>query len=440
VISYFVDTKLPCTKSLRIELVQEMTLLYALCCKPKPVKCRISSLTPIHLAYILAGFLKTIAILRQPMKDNDYKRLKQVRQFAGLDFASNGELQDIVKMAGAICNVPIVMITLMDEEIQLIKIVAGADVESNTRENSFCKYLMPSNEVMVVPDATKDERFVDNAIVTGDFHIRFYAGAPLVTQDGLHMGSLCVFDQQPQDFSESQKELLSILSKQVMNNLELKLAILKLEDQREQADLSERKLRSFFNSSAVCHLLIGRYLQVLDFNRASNGFVQQLQKKKIKLGCNIIDFISEAFQEQFLACFHKAMNGKSTTKEVSFKLANGQLTWWNVTFIPVKDEGNNITMVGFSATNITENKRYLDEITKQNSSLAEIAYIHSHEYRRPVASIIGLMELIGTDENEPKKEYLQMMELAVKELDDKIKSVVRHSWPLPEKSIQNLSN
>ncbi len=360
------------------------------------------------------------------MIDNEYERLKIVRQFAELDFGNSKELRDIVMLATEICKVPIAMITLMDEDVQLIKVVTGAEMSSNTRENSFCKYLVNSSEVMVVPDASNDQRFETNPVVT-ELGIRFYAGAPLVTESGYHLGTLCIFDQKPRAFSERQKEMLAILSRQVINLMELKIGLLKIEEQKEKADLSERKLRAFFNNSESCHVLIGIDLQILDFNKSSMSFVNKQYQKKMRIGSNIMNFVSESYKNNFTYCFSRAIKGKRTTKEVQVNYANGKSIWWNISFIPVKDEEGKITGVGCNASDITEIKRYIDEITLKNSSLAKIAYIHSHEYRKPVASIIGLMQLIASDKNEPKKEYLQMMELAVRELDEKIKSVVHSS-------------
>ncbi len=360
------------------------------------------------------------------MIDNEYERLKIVRQFAELDFGNSKELRDIVMLATEICKVPIAMITLMDEDVQLIKVVTGVEMSSNTRENSFCQYLVNSSEVMVVPDASNDQRFYSNPVVT-DLGIRFYAGAPLVTESGYHLGTLCIFDQKPRAFSERQKEMLAILSRQVINLMELKIGLLKIEEQKEKADLSERKLRAFFNNSESCHVLIGTDLQILDFNKSTMSFVNRQYQKKMSIGSNIMNFVSDSYKSNFTYCFNRAIKGRRTTKEVQVNYGNGKSIWWNISFIPVKDEEGKITGVGCNASDITEIKRYIDEITLKNSSLAKIAYIHSHEYRKPVASIIGLMQLIASDKNEPKKEYLQMMELAVRELDEKIKSVVHSS-------------
>jgi hypothetical protein len=93
------------------------------------------------------------------MKNSESKRLETVRAFDQLNFTKNKELNDLVTLASEICNVPIALITLMDENMQWIKCKMGVDIDANSRENSFCKHLVDSSDVLVVPDTLDDERW-----------------------------------------------------------------------------------------------------------------------------------------------------------------------------------------------------------------------------------------------------------------------------------------
>jgi PAS domain S-box-containing protein len=310
----------------------------------------------------------------------------------------------------------------------------GVDIDANSRENSFCKHLVDSSDVLVVPDTLDDERFADSPLVTGDTAIRFYAGAPLVTSGGYHLGSLCVFDQKPHVFTARQTEMLAILSNQAMHLMELEMSIKlnaqyieEIKSQKEKIDVSERKLRAFFNSSNSCHILIGKDGEVLDFNKSAVNFTKNLHRKQIQLGEHMHQYVSANFLDEFIRCFNQGFKGKRIHEEVLIDYPGKGPLWCAISFNPVTDELGNIVSVAYSATDIDENKKQAAAINAQNNSLLNIAYIQSHEYRRPVASIIGLMELIKAEDYHLDKECLLMMEGAVHELDDKIKSVVNYT-------------
>jgi PAS domain S-box-containing protein len=366
------------------------------------------------------------------MKSTIQKRLDAVGLFEQLNLNNNKELNDLITLATEICKLPLAMITLMDENIQWINCKVEVDVNSNNRGNSFCKYLIDQDDLLIVTDASRDQRFVTSPAMIGEYAVRFYAGAPLITNKGFHLGSLCVFDQKPHSFSDKQKQMFGIISKQVMHLVELEMSLKVIEQhnkelhyQKEKIDTSERKLRAFFNSSSFCHILINKDLDVVDFNRATAVFIKEMYSKVIQTGTYIMDYISPPYKEDFLRCLNKAFKGKRYNKEVLINFEDKGLIWWNVSLEPVKDEQGDIISVVYNATNINEQKQRLAEITAKNESLLNIAYIQSHEYRRPVASILGLMELIKDDINLSCNEYLTMMEKAVQELDEKIKSVVK---------------
>src|SRR2546427_777225 len=108
-------------------------------------------------------------------------------------------------------------VTLIDVERQWFKSIQGIDAAENLRSESMCGHaILQPQEIMVVEDALQDIRFHDNPVVTGDPHIRFYAGAPLISSDGLPLGTLCVFDAHPQHLASDKAEALAALSRQVM--------------------------------------------------------------------------------------------------------------------------------------------------------------------------------------------------------------------------------
>jgi GAF domain-containing protein len=122
------------------------------------------------------------------------------------------------------------LISLIDDKRQWFKSRVGIDVTYTERELAFCTYsILNPTDVMVVPDATRDPRFANNPLVTGEPRVRFYAGAPLLTEDGSALGTLCVVDDRPRDLDEESLHALASLSRQVVQLLKMRRATIQHE-------------------------------------------------------------------------------------------------------------------------------------------------------------------------------------------------------------------
>jgi PAS domain S-box-containing protein len=213
---------------------------------------------------------------------------------------------------------------------------------------------------------------------------------------------------------------LALLSRQAMRLMELSMSMREVEQ-------SETKLKAIFDSSESSHVLIDREMRIIAFNKAADLFASTLHGKLICCDNSVLEYIGVNYHQVFMKLFRMALNGKRVNKEVLINYDVYGHIWWSLSFIPVKDNENNIIGVSFNATDINERKQQQEKIIKQNNVLSRVAYIQSHEFRRPVASILGLMELIRHEDYNPPKEYYLMMEAAVEELDQKIHDASNHS-------------
>jgi PAS domain S-box-containing protein len=138
-----------------------------------------------------------------------------------LDAGGFRTLDDITAFAAQLCDAPIALVSIVEDVRQRFLARTGLDAEETPRDVSFCALAMLGDAIFVVPDATQDARFADNALVTGAPHIRFYAGAPLTDADGEPLGALCIIDTQPRaDLTPLQRQGLALLARQVMVELE----------------------------------------------------------------------------------------------------------------------------------------------------------------------------------------------------------------------------
>ena len=174
-----------------------------------------------------------------PVPVNEAERLRTLRSYKILDTKPEERFDELTRLAALICGVPISLISLIDTDRQWFKSRFGLDVEETPRAQAFCTHAIMQPEMFVVPDAMKDERFAHNPLVTGDLHIRFYAGAPLAARDGHLLGTLCVIDHKPHTLTEAQKEALKIVGRLVIANFELRRDLQELRDALAARDAAE---------------------------------------------------------------------------------------------------------------------------------------------------------------------------------------------------------
>ena len=162
---------------------------------------------------------------KPPIPSNELERLKDLLAYDVLDSDPEKIFDDFALLASQICNTPIALISLVDRDRQWFKSKVGLSASETSREFSFCAHAINSNDIFEVPDSTLDERFKDNPLVAGEPKIRFYAGAPLITPTGNAIGTICVIDHEAKHLSSEQKFALSVLSRQIITQLELSVSL-----------------------------------------------------------------------------------------------------------------------------------------------------------------------------------------------------------------------
>ena len=183
---------------------------------------------------------------KAPKLAQEELRLQKLRDYQVLDTEIEECFQEIVELASEICECPISLVSLIDQDRQWFKARLGLDAESTDRDISFCGHAIEGEQLFEVKDSRLDDRFKDNPLVVGMPEVIFYAGQPLVTPDGFKIGTLCVIDSQPRQLSCLQKKTLATLSHSVVQILESRL----------QSRLASRSLQREFVTKKTSQSLL----------------------------------------------------------------------------------------------------------------------------------------------------------------------------------------
>ena len=154
-----------------------------------------------------------------PVPPDEEQRLAALHALGLLDTPAEERFDRLTRVTAALFDVPIALVSLVDANRQWFKSCVGTDITESSREMSFCAYAVAEKDMLVIPDALRDDRFADNPVVSGPPYVRFYAGAPIFTGDGHCAGTLCVIDGRPRDFTQEDKDRLRDLAAIVQQEL-----------------------------------------------------------------------------------------------------------------------------------------------------------------------------------------------------------------------------
>lgn len=185
-----------------------------------------------------------------PEHPDEARRLATLHELEILDTGSEPAYDQLAQLARELCETPISLVSLVSEDRQWIKASIGFEPKETPRDISFCTHCILGERIMEVPDTTRDDRFKDNPLVTGEHRIRFYAGVPLQVSGSPPVGALCVLDTKPRTLTSKQRESLEILAKQVSKLLELRLANKKLRERNEEILRTNESLTELFQTIA----------------------------------------------------------------------------------------------------------------------------------------------------------------------------------------------
>jgi len=341
--------------------------------------------------------------------ENEAERLDALAQYEVLDTLPERDFDDLTLLASHICQAPMALVSLVDDDRQWFKSRVGLDVLQTPRDVSFCAYAIEGDGVFVVPDATRDERFANNPLVTGDAGIRFYAGAPLCTPEGFNIGTLCVIDNVARELSPEQHQALQALSRQVVTQLELRrnLKILSLETsarQKTQAALleSEERYRTLFENTNDLILSASPDGRLLYVNRAWREALGYDESEIAAM--NWFDVVPPEERAACEAACRPACGDEARKLETVFLARDGRRLEVEGD-LTCRDHDGEIGVQGIFR-DVTE-RRTVERMK------SEFVATVSHELRTPLTAILGSLGLIlGGVAGEVSEQTRSLIEVA----------------------------
>ncbi len=340
---------------------------------------------------------------KPPTPPDESARLEALRSTRLLDTEPDIEFDDIAQIASHICGTPIALISLVDDHRQWFKARVGLGTTQTPRDVAFCAHAIVDRGLLVVPDALDDVRFADNPLVVGEPHVRFYAGAPLLTPEGHSLGTLCVLDRVPRALASEQLRTLEALARQVML-----LICLRRKTDEAYAATSEltRASAAIAQSEQRFRLLTEQSHDVIGRLEPNGKIIYVSPAIRRMLGYEPAELVGRSFDEfvhpddlaDVAAGRAAVARGEmpAPTLERRLRARDGRYVWTESTRSFVRDGNGAVIEIHASARDVTARRAAEDARREIEAQKNQLVATVSHELRTPLTAIQGALGLVAT--------------------------------------------
>lgn len=297
------------------------------------------------------------------MAVDEARRLAALHRAGLLDTPPSESFDRITRLACETLDVPIALVSLVDEARQWFKSRIGIEATQTSRDASFCTHAVYSRQLLNVPDATRDPRFAGNPMVTGAPHIRAYIGVPIFSRDGHGLGTLCAIDTRPRSFFERHLTTLRDLAKIVEETIHARELAVSAETERRLLTIADTVPANigYWNRDLVCEFANEQYRTLLGISPAQI------------IGMSMKTLLGESLYETVEPHARLALAGQAQRFERSMTTVDGRDVVVEMRYIP--DYRDSSTVRGFVvlASDVTESRRAAVALEVTNAQLLEDA-------------------------------------------------------------------
>ena len=334
---------------------------------------------------------------------NEEARLTALRSYDLLDTEPEAWFDGLTKLASALLNVPIVLVSLVDRDRQWFKSRHGLAAPETSREVSFCAHVVAEGTPLVVPASARDPRLCDNPLVDNEPFVRFYAGVPLRTSDGHVLGTLCAIDHEPRDFSAEQLGLLELLAGQVMERFELRRARRVLVDVRARDERVFARSEALMRASEEAVLVYDAHGRVLQINPAAER-VFNLDSRDLPGANEKLESLAWAWVRrdgsplvpESMPWNCALSSGEAFGPAVVGFRREKELAWFDLRVLPLRNAGSSIPveyLAVYRDVTVLESTRVEREKQARLVTTGALAAGIGHDINNPLAAILASLEL-----------------------------------------------
>ena len=357
---------------------------------------------------------------------NEIARLEALKSYGILDTPPDPIYDGFTVLAARICQAPVAFLTLIDENRQWFKSKVGSELCETGRDVAFCAHTLEDKSLVEVTDTLLDGRFNANPFVVGPPHIRFYAGAPLVTPQGFNLGTLCVVDVAPRALTPEQRESLTLFSQLIMTQLELKLAHQRAARQSEALDrLVAQRTRDLSESEERFRQLAAHSSEGFWFaslNPDQILFVNPAIERILGVSTSVLfqnprawrDAVHPEDRTVVYAAMNAVNEGRQPAMDIEFRILrpDGTTRWVRDSATPIRDETGKIVRVGGIIQDITEMKQADAHRlrTQRLESIGTLAGGIAHDLNNALSPIMIGVAMLRTRSATTNQEILDTIE------------------------------
>jgi PAS domain S-box-containing protein len=298
-----------------------------------------------------------------PLPPNEAERLRLLKNLESLETGPEEIFGAIIRSIALICDAPVVLISLGDEYRPWFKPKAGGETDEKPRDAAFYVHAVMQDKILVIPDVLKDERFIDNPLLTGEPKIRFYAGAPLKLTPAIKLGIISVIDYRPRMLDEKQLALLELLADHVVSLIRLRLDKLEtsmdfsaLVTVKQKLQFQKDLMEAIFDNEPESVTILSAQGELEQINMAGLEMLEVGSLAEVR-SQKLIDYVMPEFRDRFSELENKAFRGEHAIAEYKIKGVKGTERWMESHAAPLYDQQGKIVNLIAVTRDITRIKQ-----------------------------------------------------------------------------------